>query len=127
METTYEIDAISFSLLGCPGECIVELMMDVKRACFGLEDTRPFAWFFDQCLEELELRKTPELERGFIRPPCEDWTATELADFYRAFHVLSYQPLSYVSAKIVDDLVKLSLSHILCRLIPREKTECFTR
>lgn len=120
---TYDLptEHISFSLLGLCLESIVELMECVKNASYGHEDTRPFEWFFDVCLDEIELSQTPELERGLIRPPCEDWTALELSNFYRAFHVLSYEPLSAEIAKVVDGVVTLALGHMLYRLLGSEK------
>ena len=130
METTFDhgIDAISFSLIGISGERIVDLMENVKHACFGREDTLPFSWFFDACLAEIELSQTPELERGFIRPPCEDWTAGQLSDFYRAFHILSYGPIPTDFEKIVDDVVMLSLAHLIDRIQRQErKLECYSR
>jgi len=130
METTFDhgIDKISFSLIGISVERIPLLMETVKHACFGREDTLPFAWFFEACLAEIELSQTPEIERGFIRPPCEDWTAVELSDFYRAFHILSYGPIEPDFEKLVDDVVTLSLAAVIDRMQRLErKLECYTR
>ena len=123
-----DISPISFSLLGLSPELIVELMESVKHASCGREDTKGLDWFFAACLDEIECRQSPELERGFIRPPCEDWTAGELSDFYRTVHVLSYGPIPSGLEKVVDDMVLLSLAHVLCRIQNLErKLACFTR